>query len=133
MTPLQAMKQALEALDNYCKFGAMLRPIDATEDLRTAIEEMEKEVPVAKAQFEYISGGVKELGDFRPLQHHPAMIPKGWQLVPMEPTVEMITAFDKSLDDAVDGKATGYEDQYGGHFPYYWKAMLDAAPKPEDI
>lgn len=97
MTPLQAMKQALEALDNYCKFGAMLRPIDATEDLRTAIEEMERAEPVATVVVEIDCTGWfntsrkiahvnQRIPEGTKLYTHPAPIPEGWQLVPKERT-----------------------------------------------
>lgn len=43
-------------------------PQDVITELRAGIEKMER------VEFGYISGGVKELGDFRPLQHHPAPI-----------------------------------------------------------
>lgn len=46
-------------------------------------------------------------------------IPEGWQLVPKEPTVNMLTAL-----------LTTYVDE---GIPYGYEAMLAAAPKLEDV
>lgn len=53
------------------------------------------------------------------LYTHPAPIPEGWQLVPKEPTREMMRAFWLAGPYPQEPWAKGY------------KAMLAAAPKPE--
>lgn len=53
-----------------------------------------------------------------PLYPRTAPIPEGWQLVPKEPTVNMLTAL-----------LTTYVDE---GIPYGYKAMLAAAPKYEE-
>ncbi len=50
-----------------------------------------------------------------PLYLHPTPVPEGWQLVPKEPTVNMLTAL-----------LTTYVDE---GIPYGYEAMLTAAPK----
>ena len=63
----------------------------------------------------------------KPLYTSAPSIPEGWQLVPIEPTSEMLEAAYKShwtiqvADDAYEFNAEN---------PY--KAMLAAAPKPEE-
>lgn len=54
-----------------------------------------------------------------PLYTHPAPIPEGWQLVPKEPTREMMRAFWLAGPYPQEPWIEGY------------KAMLAAAPKPE--
>lgn len=44
---LEAMKMALEALEMFCEHGAILRPLETVETLRQAIEQAEKQEPVA--------------------------------------------------------------------------------------
>ena len=44
---IEAMKMALEALEMFCEHGAILRPLETVETLRQAIEQAEKQEPVA--------------------------------------------------------------------------------------
>lgn len=44
---IEAMKQALEALELFCEYGTMDRPIERREALRAAIEQTERQEPVA--------------------------------------------------------------------------------------
>jgi len=44
---IEVMKQALEALEEFCEHGAMLKPIERRDTLRQAIEQAEKQEPVA--------------------------------------------------------------------------------------
>lgn len=111
----------VEAITVYCP--------EIIEALRTAIEEMEQEEPVGEVRdFKYstvflykMNTGEKQhyLPVGAKLYTHPATIPEGWQLVPVEPTEEMLVA--------------GYETEM---FPEdrtpreIYNAMLAAAPKP---
>ena len=104
---------------------------DAITALRTALEAAEKSEPVAwvaPIAIEVSSGkcsasawsGVKTNSHTIPLYTHPApAIPDGWCLMPKEPTEEMIDAADESLF-------------YGKALSELYKAMLAAAPKPEE-
>lgn len=117
---IDAMKQALEALEG-------LRDLfyqDTIEALRAAIEAAEKQEPVAIAGGEYpcnviwyapVMAGTKLYTRPQPA------IPDGWQLVPVEPTGEMLQAAFTYLED-IDFIATGV-----------YKAMLAAAPKQEEM
>jgi hypothetical protein len=44
---IEAMKLALEALELFCEYGTMDRPIERRDALRAAIEQAEKQEPVA--------------------------------------------------------------------------------------
>ena len=44
---IEAMKMALEALEMFCEHGAILRPLETVETLRQAIEQAEKQEPLA--------------------------------------------------------------------------------------
>jgi hypothetical protein len=54
------------------------------------------------------------------------MIPNGWKLVPVEPTLEMLLAEDLSLPPP------GSEDDWSAFAKASWAAMLDAAPEPPE-
>jgi hypothetical protein len=56
----------------------------------------------------------------------PAPVPKGWKMVPVEPTREMWTAVNK-LDDQC---AAGSYDGKGCSIEQAWNCLLDAAPTP---
>jgi hypothetical protein len=56
----------------------------------------------------------------------PAPVPKGWKMVPVEPTREMWTAVNK-LDDQC---AAGNYDGKGCSIEQAWNCLLDAAPTP---
>jgi len=64
---------------------------------------------------------VKQLAEntLATLTAEPVRLPDGWQLVPIEPTDEMLAAGDKFMDGLSElGNA--------------YSAMLEAAPKPEN-
>ena len=63
---------------------------------------------------------------------HPAPIPEGWKLVPKEPTKEMSDTFWSAYIPAPDGIAQSCSFEDFHDFRYMYKAMLDAAPKPEE-
>jgi hypothetical protein len=44
---IETMKLALEALELFCEYGTMDRPIERRDALRAAIEQAEKQEPVA--------------------------------------------------------------------------------------
>lgn len=94
--------------------------------LRAKIEAMEKQVPVAwlidwadepdLGHYFSESAVDEDSGRSRPLFLHPvpASVPEGWQLVPIEPTQEMLDA-------------TSWPNCAGTDY----KKMLAAAPRPE--
>jgi hypothetical protein len=68
----------------------------------------------------------------------PEGVPDGWQLVPMEPTKEMLSATARSMrfvDNAIGiARLHGCCVEWVGEKPplhWAYKAMLAAAPKPE--
>lgn len=72
-------------------------------------------------------------GEGQPLYLHPApAITEGWQLVPKEPTKEMSDTFWSAYIPAPDGIAQSCSFEDFHDFRYMYKAMLDAAPKPEE-
>lgn len=113
---LQVMKRALEALEATGKAEATIYK------LRAAIEQMEKAEPgyfglteqhtwlsVSKDQYEKLRESHRCV-----FYTHPAQPPEGWQLVPVEPTPEMLVA--------------GWGINIFGRRRKY-KTMLAAAPK----
>lgn len=121
---LEAMKQALEALEARCGTNADERK-KVIPNLRAAIEEMDQAEPIAwmyEDSETYHFTNLKsysELFKSIPLYIHPAPAPKGWQLVPVEPTDHMRT----------EGRETYRND---GDELNIWLTMLAAAPKPGD-
>jgi hypothetical protein len=98
---IQAMKQALVELQrlacDYESHGAVVK-------LRTAIEQAEKCEPVAWIEHHKAGDNLNweredhSYAQATPLYTHPQLIPEGWQLVPVEPTEEMIkAAYDASI------------------------------------
>ena len=83
MTPLQIMKQSLDALESNSPLWKVSNTI---ANLRTAIEEMEKATA------------------------HPAPIPEGWQLVPKAETKIMREVFFEQLDKNRTTFSTAYKD-----------------------
>jgi len=68
----------------------------------------------------YISGGVKELGDFRPLQYHPA--PRSTESTTIPPGMVLVAEKDNEAVRgilATPGNYRTYQDQ--------WSALLAAA------
>ena len=135
MTPLETMRNALAALklvaDNgYSNLWLAQNGQPAISNLRSAIEEMEKANPVAWLD-DHDSDNINlippkyitEYGrkNCKPLYTNPP-IPEGWQLVPIEPTEDM-------LDAAKRSGATGGDIDISNDY----KAMLVAAPKPENV
>ncbi len=61
-----------------------------------------------------------------------AQIPDGWQLVPKEPTEEMIEAFATAswlkLQDSYGPSPTEHPEDGGGSIGYGYRAMLSVAP-----
>lgn len=124
---LTASKQALEALE-YDEGGwAQFNPV--ITNLRTAIEQAEKQDPVAwdiRWKDDGSRNVVKDVPQCAqdqyavPLYTHPApAVPAGYKLVPIEPTTTMIDAlFDKGVEGSDEVLIAGY------------KAMLNAAPEP---
>ena len=105
---VQAMKQALEALEHISKAGCdhfnglcTCEYQEAATALRAAIAEQEKCEPVAR-----VTG------------YH-APVPAGWQLVPVEPTEAMKVAGSDALGVYHCGSPSDI-----------YKAVLQAAPKP---
>ena len=72
-----------------------------------------------KGDYGFTFLGFHEQPGMEPLYLHPTPIPEGWQLVPKEPTENMI-------------KLVAYAERYSGVYGIY-KAMLAAAPKPEEM
>ncbi len=94
MTPLQAMKRAAQCMSRMLNDGEWYNPRKILDDLFDAIEEMEKAEPVAWMSKD---GSASQFAhpwvvDPKPLYTHPVPIPEGWQLVPVEPTQEMLDA-----------------------------------------
>jgi hypothetical protein len=136
---IAAMKQALEALTEhgapYLRHGVDWD--NAITVLRAAIAEQEKCEPVAVLQtdnsgrfLDCIYRGAATPADQFLWQEdkriprstsirlftHPAPVPAGWQLVPVEPTQEMVgNEYNREMLTTI------------------WKAMLAAAPKPGEM
>jgi hypothetical protein len=113
---IAAMKQALE----FIKAGSAKYAVDTLE---AAIAEQEKAEPVAWAA--QVGGfAVHTEWGKRPdnnihntaLYTHPAQPPEGWQLVPVEPTKEMVgNEYNREMLATI------------------WKSMLAASPKPGEM
>lgn len=125
---IAAMKQALEALEHAGSEwkGKSNRYDRAASALRAAIAEQEKCEPACHAT-ETVCSTCNN--DFRKCVGftHPAPVPAGWQLVPVEPTPEMIRA---SWDLAGVGLV---EHGKRAYISIAYKAMLSAAPKPGEM
>ena len=124
---IAAMKAALEALEYIDTFRAGT----ARLALRASITDQEQCEPVAEV-VPNDSGFVGDvpwhcnflttslhIGD--KLFTHPAPVPAGWRLVPVEPTPEMISAMYQCLTTNIENNSNDLYDSY--------KAMLAAAPK----
>jgi hypothetical protein len=136
---IAAMKQALEALTEhgapYLRHGVDWD--NAITVLRAAIAEQEKCEPVAwttmpeAEDWNFVSGtknpNGKMVGEWHPLYTHPAPVPAGWQLVPVEPTEAMIRA-SHGLASVVS-----YSNGHHAYIPIAYKAMIAAAPKPGEM
>jgi len=102
--------------------------------LREALAKPEQE-PVAYRTVNNVGAYVYHSADRLPNEYglrgealylHPAPIPEGWQLVPKEPTPEMIEAASGYAASTVN---SGKRPTIAG----YYVAMLDVAPKPEEL
>jgi hypothetical protein len=118
---ITAMKQALDALE----WGNEPMAKEAITALRAAISEQEKCEPVG---YVYSDAGhqqsknaaiSRDIPNGTPLYTHPAPIPDGMVLVPVEPTEEMKVAGSDALGVYHCGSPSDI-----------YKAMLQAAPKP---
>ena len=126
---LQAMRQALEFVEKLRVPQNVLQVMLQIQDgervitaLRIAIEQAEKAEPVAWVpQFSWmrsidaVACKTKRSFDDIPLYTHPVPIPAGWQLVPVDPTKEMLQ-----------------EGRWYVLTSETYKAMLAAAPKQGD-
>jgi len=134
MTPLEAMKQALEALERN---AGEFRVEGAKNILREALAQPEQE-PVAfrfrheSGTYDYYDTSMEWMpaGECDYLYTHPAPIPEGWQLVPIEPTEKMIDAACQS-GISVNGRPI-WKHTIDKQAIWKWKTMLAAAPKPEE-
>lgn len=126
MNLIDAAKQALAQLEHWSPRS----DTPVITNLRAAIEQAEKVEPVA---WRLYKGGelyaLRHKKDDRgayytwePLYTHPAPIPEGWQLVPVEPTPEMLAASWETDLKATDINTVRKE---------LYQAMLAAAPKLE--
>mgnify|MGYP006351991307 CR=1 FL=1 len=134
---LAAMKRIFDAMRAAYTYGTFpedsgIKKLlhDAVNEQRAAIAEQEKCEPVAwqhrqrgpaeenwqewRTVGHMPQGPESRTFQMRPLYTHPAPVPAGWQLVPVEPTKAMLSAGW--------GNDHLYADLY--------KAMLAAAPKP---
>lgn len=124
---IAAMKQALEALEQAetnCNFVCY----EAKNALRAAISEQEKAEPVAWRFTEYphivqrnsVNDALAKVYSgslyWENLYTHPAPVPAGWQLVPVEPTHTQIRSGQLGVTTTCAVAI--------------YKAMLAAAPKP---
>lgn len=110
----------------------------------TLSDALKKQAPIAWADDKAFSGGVGNVASAAAKAYweksnwadresakrlrHPlyalALVPDGWQLVPKEPTQEMVRACASA--------ARAYMQEHGGNSPQVmWSAMLAAAPQPE--
>lgn len=151
---IQAMKQALEALeglahDSTGKTGTqMMRDMDnAITTLRAAITEAERQEPVAETHpnnlrktvggdhwcrevLLYSGNSPHDFFDGKNYRvklyttPQPA-IPAGYALVPVEPTPKMV--------DATWDEPLGANESHNARNKRIYKAMIAAAPKPEEL
>ena len=135
---IEAMKQALEALECSVMIGQ--RQEDAIATLRAAITEQEKvEHSLIDVWCEccgYMTYHREHMGCI--LKAHHAPVPAGWQLVPVEPTPEMLDAGEEAIFQSrrrdVEFKAkTGEVPNISSAPNMAYKAMLAAAPKPGEM
>jgi hypothetical protein len=123
---IAALKEALAQLDRKCEAGPSLQDLwdcwDAAHGGQTPVAYRYKD---SRAHYRYVGNRPNmdtssyTILKLDPLYLHPAPIPEGWQLVPKEPTENMI-------------KLGAYAERYSGVYGIY-KDMLAAAPKPEEM
>ena len=112
------------ALEAY-KHGGAWRQQPAMQALRAALDDTESDSTESAYQRGYMDGmskGRKNAALDHAEQYH-YMVPHGWKLVPVEPTLEMSIAFGESFyakERCID------DDQISD----WWGAMLSAAPQP---
>ncbi len=112
-----ALKEAMAQLDRKCEAGPSLQDLwDCWDAVHGWQEPVAWKGITGDYGFPFLS--FHEQPGMEPLYLHPTPIPEGWQLVPKEPTVNMLTAL-----------LTTYVDE---GIPYGYEAMLAAAPKPEE-
>ncbi len=137
---IAAMKQALEALESrgVSMYTDDTLVEDAITALRAAISEQEKAEPVAYKHLpsgEYFDQIIActYADDLIPLYTHPAPVPAGWQLVPVEPTPENLLGADSVMHKAAERVNVNFSQYSCRKTATYYKAMLQAAPKPGDM
>ena len=123
---VDTLREALAQPERRCEAGVSLQDLwDCWEAVHGG-----KQEPIAwirESDLKLLNGDLdcclvsatRDFTDRVPLYLHPAPIPEGWQLVPKEPTENMI-------------KLGAYAERYSGVYGIY-KAMLAAAPKPEEM
>jgi len=130
----ELLKQALTMLEHEVA-GYEAHGVQARPRLYETITAIRAHLDNTKEQYGYISGGVKELGDFRPLQYHPAprstestTIPPGMVLMPEEPTVGMLRSGRQADREWLEAEP---DDVFESGLVAIYKAMLAAAKKGE--
>lgn len=139
MNTIEAMKQALEALETLNDEKAEKLRAETIPMLYAAIEQMENAEPVAEVldmkydQVRFFGNPIEGrpcgyLKKGMKLYTHPApAIPAGWKLVPVEPNINMKHAADKvDLGDGEVGRIILSWEEYGR----LYAAMISAAPQP---
>ena len=112
---IAALKEALARLDRKCEAGPSLQDLwDCWDAVHSGKQEPTAWMD-AVGDLTFRTPSVKLRPYWTPLYLHPTPVPKGWQLVPKEPTINMLNAL-----------------YYSDHGKGY-AAMLAAAPKPEEI
>ena len=118
-------RRRLEAADHFAAQTALMKK--KYDDLRVKVAEMEQQEPVALVKWQVGGLVVHLIGDAKPgdlfytlpgAQSAPS-VPDGWQLVPIEPTDEMLRAIRAQRSGARKGKGDRAD----------WKAWLAAAPE----
>jgi len=119
---IAALKEALAQLDRKCEAGHSLQDLwDCWDAVHSGKQEPTAWMD-AVGDLTFRTPSVKLRPYWTPLYLHPTPVPEGWQLVPKEPTEEMLFAYTKC-------KTTAGE-RWAAH---QWHAMLAAAPKPEVV
>jgi hypothetical protein len=120
------MKQLIEDLISAMEYHVeQTRPIHSTTVALQAAREALKAMPTPLV-CDCNQGQVCHVCDPITPPAQPAPVPKGWKMVPVEPTREMWTAVNK-LDDQC---AAGNYDGKGCSIEQAWNCLLDAAPTP---
>lgn len=132
---MTTLRQAAEQIIAWYAEGPRPTGDDVVDTLREALDQPEQE-PVAYRTVNNVGAYVYHSADRLPNEYglrgealylHPApTIPEGWQLVPNEPTMEMVAAGN---DYAASTVNSGSRPTIAG----YYTAMLAAVPKQEKM